>query len=68
MSDRDAFRENRAAGLRARHETRLARICSARYEPEEPEDMRTHTCALPAGHLEKHHCPRCGIDWEADHD
>jgi len=25
VSDRDAFRENRAAGLRARHETREAR-------------------------------------------
>lgn len=63
--DRSAFEANRAAGKARQHEQRLARICPARYEPEEPNDQRTHTCALPADHPEQpHRCPRCGITWE----
>jgi hypothetical protein len=68
----DEFREDqaaaRSAGLKARHETRLMRYCKSRYEPDEPDDGRTHTCNLEADHDTKHHCPRCGNDWEASND
>lgn len=40
-------------------------VCSARYDIDEPDDLRTHTCALPAGHQELHRCPRCGNVWRA---
>lgn len=37
--------------------------CPERYEADEPDDQRTHTCALPPDHVEMHRCPRCGIEW-----